>query len=373
MNIAINARVLNERQGGPARYTLNIIRELAAIDKKNSYTLLMYESKNFDFQLPVNFTVKIVRLRSKLFFDYVYIPLYSWINKIDIFFFPKNTFSPLVRGNKIPVYHDIVYFEDFDFREFKFFDNLHHRIMIPIAAKFSKIDLTVSEFTASRMKELLKINPDKIRVIKEGVESRFKKIADEKKLAGVIQKYNIKRPFFFYSGSLSPRKNMVNMIKGFIKIKNAVPHTIYFTGGDSWLDRSVHDMIVENRLQQRIITLGYISEDDLVMMYNLADCYLYPSLYEGFGLPILEAQACGCPVITSRTSSCPEVAGNGALFVNPDNADDIADAMLRIVKDKNIRRMIVESGLKNCKKYTWRQTARKLLDLFQEIHDENSR
>jgi glycosyltransferase involved in cell wall biosynthesis len=364
MKIAINARVLNERQGGPARYTLNIIRELAAIDRTNSYLILMYDTMNFDFPLPSNFTVKVVRLRSKLFFDYIFIPLFSWVNRIDIFLFPKNTFSPLVRGKKIPVYHDIVYFEDFDFREFKYFDNLHHRIMIPVAAKFSWIDLTVSDFTASRMRSLLNIRQEKIRVVKEGVEPHFRKISDKKKLAGTVKKFNLKKPFFFYAGSLSPRKNMVNLIRAFSSIRDSIPHVVYFTGGDSWLDSDVHDLIVSEGLQNRIIKLGYIDEEDLVIMYNLADCYLYPSLYEGFGLPILEAQACGCPVITSNVSSCPEVAGSGALLVNPRDAGDIAGAMLRIVKDAKLRKDLVKAGLENCRRYTWRKTAEEILKLF---------
>jgi glycosyltransferase involved in cell wall biosynthesis len=366
MNIVINARVLNERQGGPARYTMNVIRELATIDRTNHYHILMYDSMDFDFRLPENFTVKVVRLRSKLFFDYLYIPFFSWLNRIDIYLFPKNTFSPLVRGKKIPVYHDIVYFEDFDFREFKFFDNLHHRMMIPVAARFSVIDLTVSDFTASRMKSLLHIRPDKIRVVKEGVEPHFKKISDTKKLTRTAEKYNIKTPFFFYAGSLSPRKNMVNLIKAFTKIKDSIPHVVYFTGGDSWLDTEVHDMITKNGLHDRIIKLGFISEEELVIMYNLADCYLYPSLYEGFGLPILEAQACGCPVITSNVSSCPEVAGEGALYVDPRNIDEIAQSMLRIAKDKKLKQSLIAAGMKNCRRFTWEKTARGILDVFNE-------
>lgn len=366
MIIAINARVLNERHGGPARYTMNIIRELAAIDRTNRYHILMYDKMDFDFQLPSNFTVSVVRFRSKLFFDYVYLPLFSWRNRIDIFLFPKNTFSPLVRGKKIPVYHDIVYFEDFNFREFKYFDNLHHKIMIPVAAKFSWIDLTVSDFTASRMKSLLHIKPEKIRVVKEGVEGHFRKISDKKRLARVRETYNLRTPFFFYAGSLSPRKNMLNVIRAFTRIKDSIPHVIYFTGGDSWLDSEVHDMILAGGLQDRIIKLGYISEEDLVIMYNLADCYLYPSLYEGFGLPILEAQACGCPVLTSNVSSCPEVAGEGALYVDPYDVEDIAWAMLSVVKDKDLRRRLVKAGLENCRQYTWEKTAHAIYRLFLE-------
>lgn len=373
MEIAINARVLNERQGGPARYTLNVIRELAAIDDTNRYHLLMYDDFDFDFLLPDNFAKRIVRLRSKLFFDYAYIPLFSWLNGIDVFLFPKNTFSPLVRGKKVPVYHDLIYFEDFGFREFKFFDNLHHRIMIPLAAKFSCVDLTVSDFTASRMRDLLNIRPDKIRVIKEGVERGFTRISDARALSRVSRAYDLKRPFLFYAGSLSPRKNIVNLVRAFGKIKEALPHNLYLTGGDSWLDGEARRAITDRGLQSRIIALGFVPEPDLPVIYSLAECYLYPSLYEGFGLPILEAQACGCPVITSNASSCPEVAGDGALYVDPLDEDDIADAILRVVGDARLRRRLIQAGSENCKKYTWRKTARKILDLFQELYDENSR
>jgi glycosyltransferase involved in cell wall biosynthesis len=157
---------------------------------------------------------------------------------------------------------------------------------------------------------------------------------------------------------------MINLIRAFTLIKDSIPHCIYFTGGDSWLDTDVYDMITENNLQERIIKLGFISEEDLVMMYNLADCYLYPSLYEGFGLPILEAQACGCPVITSTVSSCPEVAGAGAMYIDPHNVGDMARAMTEVVTDKKLRKKLVDEGLKNCAQFTWDKTATALLEIL---------
>ena len=366
MIIAVNARVLNERQGGPARYTMNVLRELAALDRENRYIILLYDTIDFDFPIPENFTVKIVRLRSKLFFDYIYIPLFSWRNRIDIFLFPKNTFSPLVRGRKIPVYHDIVYFEKLDFREFKFFDNLHHRIMIPVAARCSWRDLTVSDFTASRMRALLNIRPEKIRVVKEGVEDRFRVIGDADELAAAVRKFGLVTPFFFYAGSLSPRKNMAALIRALGSIRDSIPHRIYVTGGDSWRDGEIHRMIEEHGLGDRVIKLGFIDDADLVRMYNLADCYLYPSLYEGFGLPILEAQACGCPVIAAASSSIPEVAGEGALYVNPRDTEDIARAMVRIVEDRALRSRSIDAGMHNRARYTRHATARGILELFRE-------
>ncbi len=368
MIIAVNARVLNERQGGPARYTLNVIRELARIDRHNRYIILLYDSIELGFNLPENFSLKTVRLRSKLFFDYIYLPLFSWFKKIDIFLFPKNTFSPFVRGKKIPVYHDIVYFEKLDFREFRFFDNLHHRIMIPVASKCSWRDLTVSDFTASRMRDLLGVHPEKIRIVKEGVEKRFRIITDKSQLSETSRKLGLITPFFFYAGSLSPRKNMATLLRALVLIRDSIPHRIYVTGGESWRDSDIHRFIEKNNLADRVIKLGFIDDEDLVRVYNLADCYLYPSLYEGFGLPILEAQACGCPVIAAKSTSIPEVAGDGALFVDPRSEEDLARAMTRIFGDRALRRKIIAAGKKNCNRYSWESTARGILDIFNELN-----
>ncbi|MDY6932978.1 MAG: glycosyltransferase family 1 protein [Spirochaetota bacterium] len=368
MKIAINARVLNDRQGGPYRYLYNILRELSVIDKKNIYYILLKEEIHLDFAMPNNFRMIIRRIRNKFIYDYIYIPIFSYLNRIDVFLFPKNTYSPIIRGRKIPVYHDIVYFEKFNFREFRFFDNLHHKLMIPVAAKFSYIDLTVSEFTASRMIELLNIEKNRIRIITEGVEKKFRKITDKNILKGVIMKYDLKMPFYLYIGSLSPRKNMINVLKAFLRIKDRVEHNIYFIGGYSWRDNKVYDFIKEHDLSQRVIKLDYLEDDELVAIYNLADCFLYPSKYEGFGLPILEAQACGCPVITSRVSSCPEVAGEGGLLVNPYDIDDIAKGMLEIANNMALKSEIIEKGFDNCKKYSWERTAREFIRLFEDVH-----
>jgi len=302
----------------------------------------------------------------------VYLPLFSHRHPIDVWMFPKNTFSPMVRGKKVPVFHDIVYFEkNIGFREFNYFDNLHHRIMIPINGRMSDINLAVSEFTASRMHELLGIPMGRISVIKEGVEPTLRQMRDSKRLMSVQKKHSISIPFFFYAGSLSPRKNMLNVLRAFNHIKHKIPHNIYYTGGYSWRDNEVLQYIKENDLHARVIKLGFVPDEDLIALYNLADCYLYPSLYEGFGLPILEAQACGCPVITSTVSSCPEVAGDCAIFVDPTNVAEIASAMIEITANKRMKKKIMRFGLENVKKYSWEQCASEILSMFERLYRNN--
>ncbi|MCX7698061.1 MAG: glycosyltransferase family 4 protein [Candidatus Goldbacteria bacterium] len=371
MNIAINGRVLTERKGGPYRYTVNVIRELSKIDKKNKYYLFVNADINLDFSLNSNFDIIIKKTKSKLYFDYFYLPAISHRYNIDIWLFPKNTFSPMIKGKKVPVFHDIVYFEKgLHFREFNYFDNLHHKLMIPINGKISAVNIAVSNFTAQRMQDLLKIPAEKISIIKEGVEEVFFKKHHKKQLQSIIKKYNLKLPYFFYSGSLSPRKNMLNVLKAFNCIKDTLPHNLYVTGGYSWRDNEVFEFIKDNKLENRVIKLGYIPDEDLVGLYKLADCYLYPSLYEGFGLPILEAQACGCPVITSNVSSCPEVAGDGALIVDPYNVKEIADAMELIVKNPKLKNKLIQAGKKNVRKYSWEICAREMVLLFERINSK---
>jgi glycosyltransferase involved in cell wall biosynthesis len=199
------------------------------------------------------------------------------------------------------------------------------------------------------------------------VENNFKPSTDERKKKMFINKFNVHLPFFFYSGSLSPRKNMLNLLKAFLLINAEIPHNIYFTGGDSWRDNDVSRFIKDNGLENRVVRLGYLSEEELVIAYSLAECYLYPSLYEGFGLPILEAQACGCPVLTSTVSSCPEIAGNAALLVDPNSPKSIAQAMMRIISEKGLRRDLQNKGFKNCARYSWRRAAEELILLFQNV------
>lgn len=368
MNIAINGRVLTERKGGPYRYTVNVIRELSKLDGKNNYFIFVNDDVNFDFELGKNFNIVTKKTRSKIYFDYFYLPLMSQKYPIDVWLFPKNTFAPYIKGKCVPVFHDIVYFEkELKFREFKFFDNLHHSLMIPINGKISAINVAVSEFTAKRMHELLKIPKEKIKIIKEGVEEIFVPLKDKKKLTGVKEKYNLKQPFFFYAGSLSPRKNMINVLKAFEIVKNKLPHNLYVTGGYSWRDDEVFKFIKEKNLEKRVIKLGFVNDEDLVCLYNLADCYLYPSLYEGFGLPILEAQACGCPVITSTVSSCPEVGGDGSLLVNPWDVSEIAHAMELVATNSQLKHKLIEAGKKNIKKYSWNKCAQELLVVFESV------
>lgn len=168
------------------------------------------------------------------------------------------------------------------------------------------------------------------------------------------------KPYFLYVGSLSPRKNMLNTLRAFKRLENMLPHMFYICSAETWNDAPVMEY-VRGHLADRVVTLGRVSDSLLGQLLRHAEAFAYVSLYEGFGFPILEAQACGCPVLTSDRTSCPEVAGAGALTVNPEDEEQIAAALLQLNRSAPLRRKLVASGYANVERYSWESAARLLL------------
>jgi glycosyltransferase involved in cell wall biosynthesis len=236
--------------------------------------------------------------------------------------------------------------------------------LMKLSCKISDKTISISKSTKKDLIEILKINPNKIQTVYLAVEDDFKIIRSPKKIEKIKKKYKLNQPFIFYCGSISPRKNILRMLEAFNEIKDKIPHNFYLTGNAEWKMSIVSKYIKENDLDRRVIKIGFVDEDDLPGIYNLADLLLFPSLYEGFGLPILEAQACGCPVLTSNVTSCPEVAGDGAHIVDPYSVDEIRDGILKIIKDNNYKEQLIKKGFENIKRFSWEKSARKILEFI---------
>lgn len=265
----------------------------------------------------------------------------------------------LFKFKKVNIITDLAYFSK-EFNEYKFFDTLYMKLFMKLSCKLADKVLAISQNTKNDLINILNIRESKIEVMYLGVESRFQKNLDEKSLQVTIDEFNIQKPFLFYCGSLSPRKNILRVMQAFNSIKDEIPHNFYITSGQSWSDKEVLDYISEN-LQGRVFLLGKIKENDIINMYSLADIFIFVSLYEGFGLPILEAQSCECPVITSNKTSCPEIAGDSAKIINPYSVEDIAKAILDLLKNKEERDNLIKKGLENTKKFSWQYSAEILL------------
>lgn len=355
--ISIIAR--NLKSGGVLRFIENILRELNKMQNVKIFLLHNYEEFNSKYS---NIENVFLATQNKLYFDY-YVSLRALMKiKPDYVFYTKNIIPLshfLLKARKVPIIHDLAYFKK-EINAYKFLDTLFMTTFMGTSAKFGHHIAAVSNATKNDIVKQFSVLESKVTVINEGVESDFKVL--ENINDDLLLKYKIKKPFIFYTGSISPRKNLIRMIKAFNLIKDKVPYSLCITGSRQWNFSGFDGLDIDN---DRVKIIGFVSEKELVSLYNLADIYLFPSLYEGFGLPILEAQACGCPVITSEISSCPEVAGDAAIIVNPYSVDEIAESIVKLHKNKELQQDLITKGFENIKRYSWKKTSEKLIEIVE--------
>lgn len=357
--IGIVARGITD--GGVGRFLKNILLEFDKRKHFEFYLICNQEKiKNVKYK---NIKIIFIPQKNKLKFDYI--DSYKKIKELnlDYVLYPKNIIPTnhfKLKCKKYNIIHDLGYFEK-SLNAYPFLDTLFMKTFMKKSCKKSDLIFSVSESTKKDIIKRFGIDKNKIKVINEGIENNFKLIKNKKELDKTLDKLNIKLPFIFYSGEITPRKNIWRILKSFNKIKNKIPHNLYLTGGKIKNSKDILNYIEDN-LKNRVKILGYVSEKDLINLYNLADLYLYPSLYEGFGLPILEAQTCGCPVLTSNKTSCPEVAGKGALIINPYSETEIEKGILEILNNKKYKKELIKNGFENIKRFSWKKTADKILE-----------
>lgn len=347
--------------GGVRRFLESMLIEIDNLNFSQYKFHLVHNEIDFQNKFK-NIKCYYIGTKNKFIFDYFFSFYFLSRKRFDILIYPKNVIPLnhfLLKGKKFNVIHDLGYFES-TIKAYPILDTLFMRIFMGLSCKKSKSVFAVSNYTKQDIIDRLNIDGDKITVIHEGVASNFQVVKNEKRLENTREKYSLEDKFLFYSGSINPRKNLLRVLKAFKEIKNRIPHSLVITGIKKWKGKEFEEYINSN-LQGRVMKLGYVDEDDLVDLYNLADLCIYPSLYEGFGLPILEAQKCGCPVLTSNATSCLEVAGDGAEIVDPYSINNIADGILKIAHNENYREELIQKGFKNVQRYSFEKTVNLIL------------
>lgn len=379
MKIGIDARsLMDERYSGVSEYALNLINTILRLDRENEYRLFYNSARDISNRIPkFNYpNVEIIKknIPNKIF-NWPMQKILGWpkIDKIldsDIFISPNISPIAVSKSNKkILIIHDLSFLRFPEFYNFK--RNLWHKL-IDVKSLIKKFDhiIAVSENTKNDIINLCGVNPEKVEIIYSGVESGYKKLNSENsEFSQVIKKYKLPDKFILFLGTLEPRKNLEGLIRAYNRFRDENiglgNYKLIIAGGKGWKSGNIYNEWKKSKYNHDIKFLGYVDKNDKIYLYNLASLFVYPSFYEGFGFPPLEAMACGVPVITSFTSSLPEITNNASLMVDPFDISDIARAIEEVIKNKELSNDLVQKGYINAKKFNWENTARKYLDLFK--------
>jgi len=370
VKIGLSARWLQLPAGGAKEYTLNLIQALLQIDQKNEY-VVFHNAQEVMGTFPTAREVPLLG-HNKLWCDYVQLPCAVNRENVDLFWTPSLVVPFPIKCKSVATVTDLAYIT-FP-KSYKSLDVLYMRTAIPGSFKRASALLAISEHTRKDIINLFPFTEGKVTVTYLAASSSYKRIDEIKPLDTMRDKYSLHHSFIFYAGSISPRKGCSYLLQAFAILKNQkhILHKLVFTSGWSWGSKDVFDLIETLNLKEDVIILGEVPAQDMPLLYNLADLFVYPSLYEGFGLPVLEAMACGCPVVCSNMTSLPEVAGDAALMVDPRDISSLADAMYTVLTDAQARGDLIEKGLARAASFTWEKTARKTLEVFERVRHQLS-
>ena len=227
--------------------------------------------------------------------------------------------------------------------------------------------LAISEFTKQEMVEILHVPPEKIEVVPCACSSEMKPIMDAARLANLREKYHLPEQFVLYVGNFNPRKNLERLIRAFDSAKEkGIPHQLVIAGEQGW--KFNRDAALRGiRHCKNILFIGYVPDAEMPALYSAADLFVFPSLYEGFGIPVIEAQSCGTPALTSNGSAMPEVCGESAVFVDPYDADSIAEGILSILRDPKLAASLREKGMENVQRFSWKKSTGRLNMIIEDV------
>ncbi len=370
IRIGIDATSLPPNQGGAAFYILNLIKALACIDKDNKYFIFIKDRDAFDIsQSNVHFIECSSANRVlRLIWEQTVLPWYARRYRLQVLHSPHYTKPLFLRDcSSVVTFHDMTFFiypQKHILSKQIFFKN-----MIPLSARSADRLIADSYSTKRDMVKFNMASEDKIEVVHPSVDKSYRLIENEALIEKIRGKYDTSSKFILYVGTIEPRKNIDGLIKAYHKAANSqgIEHRLVIAGGKGWDYERVFKLVGDLKLEERVVFTGYVPENDLPLLYNAAELFIYPSFYEGFGIPTLEAMSCGVPVISSNISSLPEVVGDGGILVDPYNIDELAEAIIKVITDEGLREELSQRGLNRARLFSWNRTAEDTLSIYREI------
>ncbi len=381
MKIGIEGqRLFRRKKHGMDMVALELIKNLQQIDTENEYVIFVKPDED-NKCIPEAKNFKIVELSGGFYpiWEQFLLPKAAEAAGCDILHCTSNTAPIRCKVPVITIIHDIIYLERLNLLKkgatlYQKFGNLYRRLIVPTVARTSKAVVTVSNYEKERIKNFLGLT-NELYAIYNGVGEHFKVIEDKDVLLAARKKYNLPERFLFFLGNTDPKKNTPNVLRAFAEInrKSDIAYKLVMLDFDENALLAILKNIGCTEIRKDIVMTGYVPNAELPAIINQCKVFLYPSLRESFGIPILEGMACGVPVITSNTSSMPEVAGNAAAIVDPAKPKEIANAIEKILSDEEYRLALCEKGVERAKMFSWRNMASAYLDLYKHIVSETKK
>jgi len=369
MRIGLVTNMMDGQNTGIGRYTENLVKNLLLIDKKNKYYLIHSNKKKYNFKgnyqeirLPFFDSIpkKLITgtfLFEKICRDYKLDILHE-LGQISPFFFKSKTKKMLTIFDLSPIVYP---------QFFTTLTSIYSKLFSTILKNTDRI-ITISENSKKDIIKILKVPEEKIIVTYLGIENKFKQVKDKQLLERIRKKYKLPKRFILFVGTIEPRKNLTSLLSALSDIrKSGLEIQLVIVGRMGWMQNNILEIIEKLNIKRDVVFTGFIKDKDLPCLYNLAEVFVYPSLYEGFGLPVLEAIACGCPVITINTSSLPEVIGEAGILINPNNLNELINSIKKVLTDEKIKNKMINEGFFQAKKFSCQNCAKETLKVYEKL------
>lgn len=379
MRIGIDARfVTRYPRRGIGNYSLHLIRELIRLAPHHLFVLyISAEDKEEILPKEPNVTVRPLSTPTYPLWEQFALPRAAKSDKLDILHCLGNT-ALVWRSSPCKIVlslMDVMFLHSGDFvprptNNYQALGRLYRQAVVPTCARSADEIVTISEFSKQDILATIHgLHPNKIHVTHLSCDSAFRAAIVETQESGTLSQ---PRPYLLALGAEDPRKNTLRLVRSYLLLleQYGIEDDLVISGYVNWKNSEAYQLIVKAGATQRVRFLSYVTLDELVALYRNARIFIYPSLYEGFGIPLLEAFSAGCPVIASNITSIPEVAGDAALYVNPANHGDIAMMILRLLKDHDLRNALSERGRQRAEQFTWSETARKTIAIYEKCISE---
>ncbi len=362
MRIAIDARLVSYIQGGTSRYTVSLVQAMAALGTSHEFIVLEGRKAEGDPGWPEGVERRRLRTPPHHRHEQIALPLELLALGVDLLHSPD--FIPPFRRpcRSVITVHDLAFLR---FPELLTPESTRYYSQVGRAVQSADQVIAVSEATRRDLLELLKADPAKVTVVYEAAGDdcaplSSRDVATHRKRLGLPER------FILFVGTIEPRKNLPVLLKAFARVWQKLRVPLVVVGRKGWLYEEVFQTVDSVGLRNEVIFVGPVDGRQLVYYYNCADCLVLPSLYEGFGLPVLEAMACGTPVVISNVSSLPEIVGDAGLGVDPSDVEGLAEAVTRVLSDDVLRTHLSQQGLLRARRFSWNRAARETLAVYRK-------